>query len=145
MLDWAAHSTGWEFTLTDLCLLTDPSWRLRLKPDAPPTFFFSYLLTWRCFLQFCLYRSSNASFQLVFHLNYSTCRCIFSFKHLSSYSATLFPLLNSTFNLLHYIEYSFCYFIFSYLNSKSTILLESPAMPGVTLAPKNCHIDHALL
>ena len=68
----------------------------QLKPDAPPPpLFFSYLVTWRCFLQFCLYRSSNASFQLVFHLNYSTCRCIFSFKHLSSYSATLFPLLNS--------------------------------------------------
>lgn len=39
-------------------------------------FFLSYLVRWRFFLQLWLYRSSSVSFQLVFHENYSVCRCV---------------------------------------------------------------------
>ena len=40
-------------------------------------FFPHYLVMWKSYLQFFVYRSSFASFQLVFHENCPTCRCIF--------------------------------------------------------------------
>lgn len=39
--------------------------------------FLSYLVIWRSFLQLWCNRGSSASFKLVFHKNFSTCRCIF--------------------------------------------------------------------
>lgn len=49
-------------------------------PDLMPFFFFffpSQLIMWRSFLQLCLYKHFPASFQLVFHENYSACGYIF--------------------------------------------------------------------
>ena len=60
---------------------------------SPP----SYPVIWRSFLQLWLCKRSSASFQLVFYVNFSACRCIFdvfvwNVNSTSSYSAILILL-----------------------------------------------------
>ena len=70
---------------------------LRGRGPNPTPFFPSYPVTWKSFLQLWLYRSSSASFQLVFHEQCSACRCIFNVfvaggeSSTSSYSAISIP------------------------------------------------------
>ena len=68
-----ACSPRWGSTNAGLLSLSDSSQGWGSWPYA---FFPSCLVRWRFFLQLWLYRSSSVSFQLVFHENYSVCRCI---------------------------------------------------------------------
>ena len=70
-------------------------------------FFPSYPVMWKSFLQLWFYKNSSASFQLIFHENCSTCRCILmclqgDMSSTSSYSTILIQLSKYLYN--HYLN-----------------------------------------